>query len=513
MNLENFVKLVEERHNICLTGGGGVGKSYLIKELMKMNNAQELQYFYQIALTATTGIAGLNIGGQTIHKFAGLGIYNNKKDIYKITNSDKWEEIRSRIQRADIVIIDEFFMLRSDQFMLLSLIFQHALPDDEGKPSKEPFGGKQLILVGDALQLPPVVKKGEEIMGHFAFQTPVWRELDIKVVHLTEVKRQSDATFINALNEVRMGQCSPETAKLFRSRVCKPEDREIISLTPLNKEADEINESRLRKLDTEEEEFFASKTWGSDADGNQRSEKFKNMVKSHFYNELEMINRIVVKEGARVLITSNHRDGDYVNGHLGTYQTAGYVIDVSKPKYDCLYEALTYDTPEGLGWANLKRLDEYTYLIMDDESDDVKTEENPYFSTYTRMKIYYENNRSKKYEFTPAYCMVVRLDEGRDVYVERDQKEFWHPDQESDEAPALTVNQFPIRLGWAISIHKSQGQTLKEAYIEPENIFSYGQFYVALSRVQSLDGIYLKSFSPRKITADPMAINFYRSIK
>lgn len=509
--MKNFFEAVKEGRNIFLTGSGGVGKSWHIHELIRQNKLLEYPHKKSISLTATTGIAALNIGGMTIHKFAGLGVYHSKNDIHKITSSDKWLDYKSRINHADIVIIDEISMLRSDSFALLSLIFQYAqggidIESHEKIPHPLPFGGKQMIFTGDFLQLPPVVQQWENIMGPFCFQTTVWKSLNLENIYLKKVFRQSDELLINALNEVRSGICSPETKKLFMTRVGVKTDIDMISLTSLNKEADEINNQKLSDIAEEMDTFINVRSYNSFYHTN---EKAKKRLISHYFGELEALGSVYVKKGARVLITANAEDESYVNGQLGTYENSGYYIDIGIKKYECMddffciYEDRIIqkeecDEPRVI---QFEKVSDYLYLIKDE-------------NTYFLAKKYFEDNRRTNVDFTPKYVMCIRLDNNEMAYVERETTDFIDPDIEMEDGlAALSVRQFPIKLGWAISMHKSQGQTLKQAYIDPTSIFTEGQFYVALSRVQSIEGLFLKSFPSRKIIANQDALKFYQGLE
>ena len=499
----NFFELVDQGKNIFLTGSGGVGKSWHIHELIRLNKLKEYPHRKSISLTATTGIAALNIGGMTIHKFAGLGVYHSKSDLQKITSSEKWQDFKSRINHADIVIIDEISMLRSDSFFLLNLIFQYAQGGVDSEtyekvPHPLPFGGKQMIFTGDFLQLPPVVQSWENIVGPFCFQTSVWKSLNLENIYLKKVFRQSDELLINALNEVRSGLCSPTTKALFLSRVGAKSDSDMIALTSLNKEADEINNQKLSDIAEEMDTFVNVRKYH---DFYMSHEKAKKKLISHYFGELEALGSVNVKKGSRVLITSNAEDESYVNGQLGTYENSGYYIDIGIKKYECMADFfIVYD-----GGENDKiiydQISDYLYLIKDEY-------------TYSIAKLFFEKNRRTNVDFTPKYVMCIRLDTNAMAYVERETIDFIDPDVEQEDGlPALSVRQFPIKLGWAISMHKSQGQTLKQAYIDPTSIFTEGQFYVALSRVQSIEGLFLKSFPARKIIANQDALRFYQGLE
>jgi ATP-dependent DNA helicase PIF1 len=501
--MKNFFELVDQGKNVFLTGSGGVGKSWHIHELIRLNKLKEYPHRKSISLTATTGIAALNIGGMTIHKFAGLGVYHSKSDLKKITSSEKWQDFKSRINHADIVIIDEISMLRSDSFFLLNLIFQYAqggLDSEtyEKVPHPLPFGGKQMIFSGDFCQLPPVVQSWENIVGPFCFQTSVWKSLNLENIYLKKVFRQSNEEMINALNDVRLGLCSPQTKALFMSRVGVKTDIEMISLTSLNKESDEINNQKLSDIAEEMDTFINVRKYH---DFYMNHDKAKKRLISHYYGELEALGSVNVKKGARVLITSNAEDESYVNGQLGTYENSGYYIDIGIKKYECMQDFfILYDMGEDEKVV-YERLSDYLYLIKDE-------------FTYSIAKLFFERNRRTNVDFTPKYVMCIRLDTNAMAYVERETTDFIDPDVEQEDGlPALSVRQFPIKLGWAISFHKCQGQTLKQAYIDPTSIFAEGQFYVALSRVQSIEGLFLKSFPSRKIIANQDALRFYQGLE
>jgi hypothetical protein len=303
---------------------------------------------------------------------------------------------------------------------------------------------------------------------------------------------------INALKEVRIGLCSPETKALFMSRVGAKSDVDMISLTSLNKEADEINNQKLSDIPEEMDVFVNVRNYHSFYSSNERARK---KLISHYFGELEVLGSVSVKKGARVLITANAEDESYVNGLLGTYENSGYYINTGIKKYECMKDFfIIYDEQENQDTIKYEQICHDLYLIKDER-------------TYKMAEVFFDRAQTGTAQFTPKYVMCIRLDNNEMAYVERETTDFIDPDIEMDDGlPAISVRQFPIKLGWAISMHKSQGQTLKQAYIDPTSIFTEGQFYVALSRVQSIEGLFLKSFPTRKIIANQEALKFYKGL-
>ncbi len=396
--LSQLVEPVWKTNVSFITGAAGTGKSTLLKEFVK--KISDRNY----AIIAPTGIAALTVGGQTIHSFFGfpprLIRYRNKKDIRKFyPRSNK----RQVFKRLEYLIIDEISMVRVD--LMDAIDWSLRINRDVNIP----FGGVKVIMVGDPLQLEPVVKDDEEDYilrkwySPFFFSARVWLDTPFRVFHLTQIMRQAnDKRFAEILIELRKGKVNK--LKLLNSLVFGKSNilgDDYLVLTPRRKEAEDINHSYLSKLPGEQ------RTYVGIIEG-----KFREI-------DLPVSRKIILKRGAKVLLMANDPDGKYVNGDRAT------VLELYKGK------------------------------------------------------------------------ILVKLHRnGQNIYVypfKWEQIEYVY-DKEKDEIIPKIVGYFkqlPLRLAWAITIHKSQGLTLDSVYINlGKGSFAHGQTYVALSRCKSVDSLY-----------------------
>lgn|GEM_PF-635637 len=376
-----------------VTGKAGTGKSTVNREIQS-------QLKGQCVVTAPTGIAAVNVQGQTIHSFFSL-----PRDITQMRKKDRLKPNQiDVVKKAKIIFIDEISMVRADVLDAINIRLQTSLENDE------PFGGKLIIACGDIWQLDPVlVTKEAEVFSTFGYQSKFWFDAEvfsintlfpcgIKAFELTTVFRQAgDDSFLNALNAARKGNSSG--LPLFNTRVDKTPDEDAIKITFTNKKADVINADHLRKIEAEEREFVA------DVDGQ--------------WTEHPAEVNLKLKVGSRVMVLRNIKDsqGDLVaNGSVG------------------------------------------------------------------------------KITYIGETTISVTLDDDRFLEVAR---ESWEKLEygiglggEISGNITGTFTQYPLRLAYAITAHKSQGQTYEKCHLQLESpSFSHGQTYVALSRCKSLAGL------------------------
>ena len=286
-----------EGKNLFITGPGGVGKSTLIDTIYHHANRKQ-QKIYK---TSTTGISALNIGGKTIHSWAGIKLGEGtadeliKKMFFK--TKEKWKN-------TDILIIDEVSMLSPELLDKLNLIAKKL------RRSLKPFGGIQIILVGDFCQL-PVVKN-----ERFAFEADCWNEIVDEVVHMKQIIRQTDLYFQTMLNEIRYGICSDDTIKMLKSRVGIPlkleNGIEPTRLYPKNNSANRVNTNKLNSLPGEVKIYNASYSLNHNYSSQKKKELFNVLRKNSPVEDI-----IKLKVGAQVMFKKNIPEWNVVNGSRG----------------------------------------------------------------------------------------------------------------------------------------------------------------------------------------------------
>jgi ATP-dependent DNA helicase PIF1 len=337
---ENAINtVVESRYNVFITGGAGVGKSYVIHEIKKrikkktkavtvyiQGVPQQVERPLNLIVTASTGAAAVQIGGSTIHSWSKIPWDNdlNRSTIFKVMMKYKdKEEIISRYQSADILIIDEISLLSIDYFENLDYVARNIRQNDL------PFGGIQVVLVGDFLQLPPVAGNGSEV--RFCFESDIWKKSIGISINMNHSHRQKDSTFVSLLNRVRKGEPTKEDETLLRSRLKANLDNPSgIVPTVLYSTRDEaklLNDSELSKLNGETRTFITES--GSEViDDTKRKQVIDQMMDS--YNVQQ---RITLKTGTQVIILRNlDKEHGIMNGSRGV--VTGF-CDPNSPHFPC----------------------------------------------------------------------------------------------------------------------------------------------------------------------------------
>ena len=420
--------------SVLLTGPAGTGKSYLLREIVA---ALELKHPGGVAVTASTGIAATHVGGRTLHSWAGIGLGRGgeAKLVDKVLNS---YAAAQRWRGAKVLVVDEVSMVDGELFSALAAVGRAVRGGG-------PWGGLQLVLCGDFLQLPPVsVTRG----GRFAFDVPAWRDAGVRTCVLTEVMRQrGDPRFRSLLNEVRVGVCAPATAAaLAACHVArKPRPTDGILPTRLycrNADVDAENAARLGALPGGATSFAARDA--PRGDGAPPTAE----VWDRLRGALDRLapRALGLKVGAQVMLSRN-RDRTLVNGSRG-------VVVGFRSRVPVVGE----------------------YGVRDGAYD----------------------------------AAVVRFDAGpgafREVVVTPVSFFTW------TFGGAAARAQLPLKLAWALTVHKSQGMTLSRAEIQIADAFADGQAYVALSRVVSLAGLWTAggAITPAAVKANPKVLDFYR---
>lgn len=409
--------------NVYLTGKAGTGKTTFLHNLKHISPKRMI-------VVAPTGVAAINAGGVTIHSFFQMpfGPYIPKgyKDKTKKFNKDKIKIIKT----LDLLVIDEVSMVRADLLDGIDEVLRRY------RDRNKPFGGVQLLMIGDLNQLPPIVKDEEwEILKQyystlFFFGSLALQKSNYISIELKQIFRQTDKVFISLLNKIRENKFDDETLNFLNKRyqpgITQEENEGYIILTTHNYQSQKINEEKLKKLETKEKTFTAS-TQGDFPEYMYPTEK-----------------KLVLKEGAQVMFVKNDtsRDKLYYNGKIGTVLKITENLIKVKCKDD--YHEITVGIEE---WQNCK------YVI----------------------------NETTK---------------------------------EIDEIVIGRFFQYPLKLAWAITIHKSQGLTFEKAIIDANSAFAFGQVYVALSRCKSLNGLILCSqITNNSIKSDSRISDFNSKIE
>lgn len=292
---QNVIKSLEEGNNIFITGGAGTGKSYLL------NFIKRHYVNHGLHLTASTGIAAVNISGSTIHSWSGIGLGNLPiSQIIRNLLKPKSNKIRRKIQQANILAIDEISMISAEILEILDQVFKEIRLDDR------PMGGLQMLFFGDFLQLPPISKFNEK--ADFCFKSKVWNDLNLEIFELTEIYRQKDKKFSDILNNIRFGKVGENEIEILSKRINASDNSPAIKptiLTTHNAKAEEINQAELRKIVDKQQNYQA------DYFGDKKKIELlqKNSIASPNLN---------LKIGAQVMMTKNtyQKDG-IINGSLG----------------------------------------------------------------------------------------------------------------------------------------------------------------------------------------------------
>ncbi|OQR75204.1 ATP-dependent DNA helicase PIF1-like [Tropilaelaps mercedesae] len=390
--------------SVFFTGSAGTGKTFLLKRIVTILPPNST------FVTATTGIAATHIGGSTVHAFAGIGL--GEASVSCLAEKVRKSAAMANWRRCQHLIIDEISLLDGAYFEKLEAVARSVLNSDK------PFGGIQVILSGDFLQLPPVSKTGQK---KFVFQTKCWDEVIGRIYELKEVHRQKDHQFVSILQEIRWGRCSDTSSKVLTDTVLNTVDGDGILATKLsthNIDVDAVNQEFFRRLSGEVKIFKATDS----VEG----------MKVFLDNHLPVQSVIRLKVGTQVMLVKN--------------------------------------TKVAQGLAN--------------------------------------GSRGVVVGFDKSGLPIVKFKKGLTTAVG---PEKWTI--KGAGGASFSRNQIPLKLAWAMSIHKSQGLTLDAVEISLAKVFECGQAYVALSRASTLQGLKVLDFSASAVRADPRVIEFYKRIK
>ncbi|QRV89316.1 ATP-dependent DNA helicase PIF1 [Ceratobasidium sp. AG-Ba] len=459
---------VREGESIFFTGSAGTGKSVLLRAIIKDLGGPSAS----VVVTGSTGIAAINIGGQTLHSWAvGLG---NKPSRQLINRAKYATNVRQRWMSVKTLIIDEISMVSSRWFDVLEEIARVI------RNINKPFGGIQLVVCGDFFQLPPVAERPDD-PTMFAFNAWKWDRCVKTKVKLTQVFRQKDPRLIGMLNDMRIGQVSDESAALIRSlgRQVQYEDGIVpTEIVPLRWMAEDSNRRHLRRLPGELIEFESiDRTYRDESKrkiGPAQAEAiFKQMVAPSI---------VQLKVDAQVMSIRNNRDESIVNGSVGR------VIDFITPQQARAKEI-----------AIISRFNRKPKSKTDEANKPKPKRKSPQESKR-------EREEREVYELTR--WPLVQYENGIEALM--------GPVEFTSETPGgdkqAVRYQVPLILAWALTVHKSQGQTLSRVKVDLRRTFEKGQAYVALSRCTSLEGLEVRNFTKDVVFAHPRVQAWSRNL-
>lgn len=410
--------------NLFITGPGGTGKSYAIKEIYKHAKSNNKNIY----VTALTGVASilLDCNATTLHSWSGIGI-GNKTEVKIINKVTKSNFYRHNWENTDILIVDEISMMSCKIFELLDKIGKTI------RSNKKPFGGIQIIFSGDFFQLPPV----KEI--DFCFESEIFNKSFDRIINLTKVYRQSDILYKKLLLNMRKGLISKNSINILKSKIIGEDfdknTNNITRLVPTKNKSNLINEYFLNQIKSKK--FIYKRTYKENTNNLTNIEKIKLDIMTHLEkeNEYNFIKESTLSEENLVL-------------KKGSYVMCIANLDLT------------------LGIANGS-----TGIIID---------------------------------FSTKKLPIVQFGENK---IEIKKKEW-----KSEHVPGISMFQIPLILAWGITIHKAQGLTLDKAIIDiGDDIFEAGQMYVALSRLKSLDGLYLKEFNINNLKINKKVLDYYNN--
>lgn len=418
------------RENVYIGGPPGSGKSTVVKTFIDTIR-EDTDNSVNIAVTASTGIAAKLIGGITLHSFAGIYPGDTLRESMERVGSRS--DLKSGIKDTDVLIIDEISMLPPEILDSVNEIMQYY------RQSTEPFGGVQVIFMGDFLQLPPVRRRGDEYEKEYAYEADSWKNANLVYCYLDKIHRARDEDLQRVLIAMANGKMGIEEKAILQERVSYAPDgadmrdpkKAYTNLFTKNMDIDTYNNKRLAENPNPPSTFSAFTS------GDTQSPEMKKLLKSTNYEEV-----LSIKDGATVMITANKYGA--VNGDIGVVQRV-----VTRAGFRFI-----------------------VVLLNDGREIEVS-----YISVHAQRRV--PNRAGKGYTYIPV---------GSLSYV-------------------------PLKLAYAVTVHKSQGQTYDGVVADLSNCFSPGLGYVALSRVRSLDDLIITDINDRAFKMNETGVGITRKIK
>lgn len=433
-----IIQKFENGENLFISGPGGTGKTELIKHFQS-------QGYKGMQICALTGCAALLLkcGARTIHSWSGIKRANGPISdiVYSVCHSSY---SKSQWKKTKILIVDEISMMSQKIFELLDAI---------GKAIKQvdkPFGGIQVIFVGDFYQLPPVGTLGDETTSKFCFESKLWNSTFPKQnqIQLTHIFRQNDPLYKSILMEIRSGKISENSIDVLNSKVSDSTIHHCTKIFPKRKDVERVNQEYYNTLDKTESKTYSTKV---SYDNNTYVEN-NTPINSYMLKQYQKYTPQQKEIETNILLNSVPVE-HMIHLRKGTRVMCCVNLDMDK------------------GICNGSQ-----GIVLD-----------------------FQQHEGKSYP-------VVKYDNG---VVETMFQYTW----QSESCPIICISQVPLMWAWAITIHKIQGATLDCAQIDiGKQVFECGQTYVALSRIKSLDGLHISSFDPLTIHANPKVIEYYNQI-
>lgn len=430
--------------NLFITGPGGSGKTYLIKNMIQSMISDGVRY----QVCAMTGCAAvlLGSGARTLHSWCGMGLATGPKEaiVKKMIHHKKAVD---NMKKVRVLIVDEVSMMSKKLFDILDAALRAV------KKIEAPFGGVQVIFTGDFFQLPPISSASDVESGLFAFESARWYttfRMENHVV-LRHIFRQSDGEYKEILNQIRWGELSESAIATLMKCVKRPVVGDVIptKLFAVRAKTEFVNSRMYEKIEGEEQVYKV-----------QKKTDLKTYLETGKVIEPNYISACSV-------LTDREKENVLEFLFESKYLTQDLALKCGA-RVMCLHNI---DVEEGICNGSQGIIGDF---IM---------------SAGCGFRV-----------------PVVKFSNGKKMMIEP----IW---TQSEDYPCIGIAQIPLCLAWALTIHKIQGATLSMAEMDlGDSVFEYGQTYVALSRIQSLDGLYLSAFQPRKIKANPTVKEFYRSI-